>query len=109
MLRHILIYLKYHLEPLPDIILDNVSYQQWGLDVSEILIMVSTFSAFMIAMLHSYRYLLLPRGLFSAFMIAMLHSYRYLLLPRGLFSAFMIAMLHLYRYLVLPRAFSQLS
>ncbi len=47
--------LKYYVEPLPDIILDNVSYQQWGLDVSEILIMVSTFSAFMIAMLHSYR------------------------------------------------------
>jgi hypothetical protein len=57
--------LKYHIEPLPDIILDNVSYQQWGLDVSEILIMVSTFSAFMIAMLHSYRYhtYCCPRGL----------------------------------------------
>ena len=43
-------------EPLPDIILDNVSYQQWGLDVSEILIMISTFSAFLVVLLHYHRY-----------------------------------------------------
>lgn len=49
------------IDPLPDVILDNVSYQQWGLDVSEILIMISTFSAFMIVMLHSYRLIILRR------------------------------------------------
>ena len=45
----------YQDDPLPDIILDNVTYQHWGLDVSEIIIMVSTWSAFLITIFHKHR------------------------------------------------------
>ena len=41
--------------PLPDIILDNVQYQPWGLDASEILIMVSTWTAFVVSLFHRHR------------------------------------------------------
>jgi len=41
--------------PLPDIILDNVQYQPWGLDASEILIMVSTWTAFVVSLFHKHR------------------------------------------------------
>ena len=41
--------------PLPDIILDNVQYQPWGLDASEILIMVSTWTAFLVSLFHKHR------------------------------------------------------
>ena len=42
--------------PLPDIFLDNVQYQHWGLDVSEILIMVSTWTAFVVSLFHKHRF-----------------------------------------------------
>ena len=48
-------------EPLPDIVLDTIIYQQWGLDVSEILLMVSTGTAFLVVMLHSHRLIILRR------------------------------------------------
>jgi shingomyelin synthase len=47
--------------PLPDILLDNVPYQHWGLDVSEILLMVSTSTAVLVVMLHSHRLIILRR------------------------------------------------
>lgn len=47
--------------PLPDILLDNVPYQSWGLDVSEILLMVSTSTAVLVVMLHSHRMVILRR------------------------------------------------
>jgi len=47
--------------PLPDIILDNVRYQSWGLDVSEVLLMVSTIMAVLVVMLHSHRMVILRR------------------------------------------------
>ena len=43
------------IEPLPDVILDNVAYQQWGLSVSEILIMISTITACLVVLLHCHR------------------------------------------------------
>jgi len=49
------------IKPLPDIILDNVTYQHWGLDVSEYLIMISTISAVLVVLLHSHRMIILRR------------------------------------------------
>lgn len=48
-------------EPLPDIILDYVSYQKWGLDVSEYLLMISTLSAIAVVSFHKYRLIILRR------------------------------------------------
>ena len=48
-------------EPLPDIILDSIPYQHWGLDVSEYLLMISTMSAVFIVSLHKYRLIVLRR------------------------------------------------
>jgi len=47
--------------PLPDILLDNIIYQQWGLDLSEILLMVSTGTALLVVILHSHRIIILRR------------------------------------------------
>ena len=41
--------------PLPDIILDNVTYQHWGLDVSEYIILISTWGAFLVCIFHKHR------------------------------------------------------
>jgi len=49
------------MQPLPDIVLDNIKYQSWGLDVSEYLLMFSTISALVVVMLHSHRLVILRR------------------------------------------------
>merc|ERR1719228_3121170 len=49
------------IEPLPDIVLDNIKYQSWGLDVSEYLLMISTISAVVVVMLHTHRLIILRR------------------------------------------------
>ena len=41
--------------PLPDVILDNIKYQSWGLDASEIVIMVATMMAFAVSLFHKHR------------------------------------------------------
>jgi hypothetical protein len=43
-------------KPLPDIFLDNIKYQPWGLDASEIVIMISTMMAFVVTLFHKHRY-----------------------------------------------------
>jgi len=43
-------------EPLPDLLLDHVKYQEWRLDVSEVLLMLNTSVAVIVVMLHSYIY-----------------------------------------------------
>ena len=48
-------------EPLPDLFLDHVKYQDWGLDVSEMILMANTFLAVFIIMLHSHRTIILRR------------------------------------------------
>merc|ERR1719370_1653140 len=48
-------------EPLPDLFLDHVKYQEWGLDVSEMILMANTFLAGFIIMLHSHRTIILRR------------------------------------------------
>ena len=47
--------------PLPDVVLDNIRYQKWGLDVSEILLMLSTLTAILVDLLHSHRIIILRR------------------------------------------------
>ena len=42
-------------KPLPDVILDNIKYQSWGLDASEIVIMVATLMAFAVSLFHKHR------------------------------------------------------
>jgi len=61
------------IDPLPDIILDNVTYTEWGLDVSEYLIMISTMTAFLVVMLHSHRLIILRR---IWFLLGCLYYYR---------------------------------
>jgi len=48
-------------EPLPDLILDHVKHQEWGLDVSEVLLMLNTCAAVVVVMLHSHRTIILRR------------------------------------------------
>jgi len=48
-------------EPLPDLLLDHVKYQEWGLDVSEVLLMLNTSVAVIVVMLHSHRTIILRR------------------------------------------------
>ena len=48
-------------EPLPDLFLDNIQYQNWGLDVSEILLMLNTFTAVFVILMHSHRTIILRR------------------------------------------------
>ena len=47
--------------PLPDVVLDNIKYQSWGLDVSEYLLMISTLSAILVVALHKHRLIILRR------------------------------------------------
>jgi len=48
-------------KPLPDLLLDHVKYQEWGLDVSEVLLMLNTSAAVVVVMLHSHRTIILRR------------------------------------------------
>ena len=43
-------------DPLPDVILNNIKYQTWGLNASEIVIMISTMLAFLVSIFHKHRY-----------------------------------------------------
>ena len=61
------------IKPLPDIVLDNIKYQGWGLDVSEYLLMISTISALIVVMLHSHRLVILRR---ISLLLGILYYYR---------------------------------
>ena len=41
---------------LPDLTLDNVKKQPWGLDASEIILMICTWMAFLVSIFHQHRY-----------------------------------------------------
>lgn len=45
--------------PLPDIVLDNLNAVSWALDVSEILIMISTYSCVVLITFHKHRYVVI--------------------------------------------------
>jgi shingomyelin synthase len=51
-------------DPLPDVFLDNVSYQDWGLDVSEVTIMAASMSTFALCLFHGSRFVVLRRVFF---------------------------------------------
>ena len=44
---------------LPDFILDHVTYQHWGLYVSEILLVVNVLFAFILVLFHAFRLIIL--------------------------------------------------
>jgi shingomyelin synthase len=58
-------------KPLPDVILDNIKYQSWGLDASEIVIMVATLMAFAVSLFHKHRFIVLRR----IFLLVGIHYY----------------------------------
>ncbi|CAH0759492.1 unnamed protein product [Diatraea saccharalis] len=60
-------------EPLNDIVLDNITARDWGLAVSEYLIMVSTTVAMLVVVFHKHRFIV-ARRLF--FIIGLLYLYR---------------------------------
>ena len=59
--------------PLPDIVLDNTTYHQWGLKVSEIIIVITIVLAFITVMLHTHRMIVIRRVFF---ILGLLYMYR---------------------------------
>ncbi len=51
-------------DPLPDLFLDNVHYQSWGLDASEVIIMAAAPAAFTLSVFHRHRSIVLRRIFF---------------------------------------------
>jgi len=51
-------------KPLPDTFLDNVQYQKWGLDASEIIIMVAMAVTITLVVFHQHRFVVLRRIFF---------------------------------------------
>ncbi|XP_066970890.1 phosphatidylcholine:ceramide cholinephosphotransferase 2-like isoform X3 [Macrobrachium rosenbergii] len=47
--------------PLPDAVLDNINVQEWGLDVSEIIIIVSVYLCVMVVLFHKHRWIIFRR------------------------------------------------
>lgn len=60
-------------KPLPDIVLNNIPYHAWALDVSEVLIMFSTLMAAFTVLLHKHRYILVRR---VCVIVGVLYGYR---------------------------------
>merc|ERR1712226_823098 len=58
-------------DPLPDGILDNVKYQHWGLDASEILLMTLVWTTVLITIFHKHRFIVYRR----IFLIGGLHYF----------------------------------
>merc|ERR1719367_759918 len=58
-------------DPLPDIILDNIKYQHWGLDASEILLMTLVWTTVLITIFHKHRFIVYRR----IFLIGGLHYF----------------------------------
>ncbi|XP_057335598.1 phosphatidylcholine:ceramide cholinephosphotransferase 2-like isoform X2 [Microplitis mediator] len=48
-------------DPLPDIVLDNIEAQNWALDVSEILIIIISNSAALLVIFHKHRFIVVRR------------------------------------------------
>jgi len=59
--------------PLPDIFIDNTNYLEWGLDASEIILMVLCLIAFVVVLLHKHRMIIFRR---IFLIIGMLYMYR---------------------------------
>ncbi|XP_033229824.1 phosphatidylcholine:ceramide cholinephosphotransferase 2-like isoform X2 [Belonocnema kinseyi] len=48
-------------EPLPDVFLDNVTAQDWALNVSEVMIMIASNSAMILIIFHKHRFIVVRR------------------------------------------------
>ncbi|XP_069355485.1 phosphatidylcholine:ceramide cholinephosphotransferase 2-like isoform X1 [Maniola hyperantus] len=59
--------------PLPDVVLDNVAPRDWGLAVSEYLIMACTTTAMLVVVFHKHRFIVARRVFF---IIGLLYLYR---------------------------------
>lgn len=55
--------------PLPDVVLDNVTAQDWALNVSEVLIMIMSNSAMVFIIFHKHRYVKNPKEVNRRLMI----------------------------------------
>ena len=53
-----------YVDPLPDLILDNIKEQHWGLDASEIILMICTGMGFLVAIFHQHRFIVFRRIFF---------------------------------------------
>jgi len=62
-----------NLPPLPDLALDHLPYHKWALDVSEILIMISTIVAALVVVFHKHRCILIRR---ICVIVGLLYGYR---------------------------------
>ncbi|XP_050687135.1 phosphatidylcholine:ceramide cholinephosphotransferase 2-like isoform X2 [Eriocheir sinensis] len=60
-------------KPLPDVTLDAITPQDWGLDVSEIIIMISMYLCVMVLLFHKHRWILFRRVFL---MMGLLYFYR---------------------------------
>lgn len=60
--------------PLPDVFLDNVKTADWALDVSEIIIMISFNTAFLVLIFHKHRYIVLRRIFMILAMLYLMRS-----------------------------------
>lgn len=60
-------------DPLPDVVLDNIHYYAWALDISEILIMVSTTICAVVVIFHKHRLIILRR---ICLLVGLLYGYR---------------------------------
>eukprot|EP00092_Neocalanus_flemingeri_P036709 GFUD01039965.1.p1 GENE.GFUD01039965.1~~GFUD01039965.1.p1 ORF type:complete len:346 (-),score=108.89 GFUD01039965.1:17-1054(-) len=59
--------------PLPDIVLDNTTYHQWGLKASEIIIIISIVLAFFTVIVHTHRMIIIRRVFL---ILGLLYMYR---------------------------------
>lgn len=59
--------------PLPDITLDSINIQEWGLDVSEILIILFVYSCFIVVVFHKHSWILFRR---IFLLMSLLYFYR---------------------------------
>ena len=60
-------------DPLPDVILDHVQYREWGLHVSEVIIVVNMTVAVVVVLLHHHRTVVLRR---IFIILGLLYMYR---------------------------------
>ncbi|XP_046655371.1 phosphatidylcholine:ceramide cholinephosphotransferase 2-like isoform X2 [Daphnia pulicaria] len=64
-----------HYGPLPDVFLDNVPAADWALDVSEILIIISTTSCMILLFFHKYRSIVMRRVFFLLGVLYMMRAF----------------------------------
>ncbi len=74
-----------HYGPLPDVFLDNVPAADWALDVSEILIIISTTSCMILLFFHKYRYEFYNKQVESCNVFKRTFSYRSIVMRRVFF------------------------